>query len=406
MNEVNNKGAKSFLIEKLFMGMSLREYVKKLITPFNIAAGILILIAIPLVLIRYIKGIGSLGESSNDTPWGSLIGFNVLSVEALAAGGYTICSAVYIFRMKRYYPFVRAAILSAFIGYFTVVVALLIDLGRPWRLPYPMFYSFGVTSVMFLVGWLVSLYLLTQFLEFSPAILEWLNMKRLRNLIEKFAIGLTIMGITLAVLHQSALGGLFLIVPGKLHPLWYSPFLPVFFFISSIASGISMVILMSILSIRFFKDKIDYNFKEHLGELTISLGKAASVVLFTYFGLKIIGIAHGHNWNLLNTPYGYWFLVEIFVFVLLPCFLFLFGVRKKSVSLIRFTSIITIIGIIINRINVTIITFNWKLSERSYPNWKELLISVTIIVTAVLAFRWIVNRMPVLKEHPDYKYID
>ena len=406
MNEVNNKGAKSFLIEKLFMGMSLREYVKKLITPFNIAAGILILIAIPLVLIRYIKGIGSLGESSNDTPWGSLIGFNVLSVEALAAGGYTICSAVYIFRMKRYYPFVRAAILSAFIGYFTVVVALLIDLGRPWRLPYPMFYSFGVTSVMFLVGWLVSLYLLTQFLEFSPAILEWLNMKRLRNLIEKFAIGLTIMGITLAVLHQSALGGLFLIAPGKLHPLWYSPFLPVFFFISSIASGISMVILMSILSIRFFKDKIDYNFKEHLGELTISLGKAASVVLFTYFGLKIIGIAHGHNWNLLNTPYGYWFLVEIFVFVLLPCFLFLFGVRKKSVSLIRFTSIITIIGIIINRINVTIITFNWNLDERNYPGWKELLISVTIIVTAVLAFRWIVNRMPVLKEHPDYKYID
>jgi len=406
MNEVNNKGAKSFLIEKLFMGMSLREYVKTLITPFNIAAGILILIAIPLVLIRYIEGIGSLGESSNDTPWGSLIGFNVLSVEALAAGGYTICSAVYIFRMKRYYPFVRAAILSAFIGYFTVVVALLIDLGRPWRLPYPMFYSFGVTSVMFLVGWLVSLYLLTQFLEFSPAILEWLNMKRLRNLIEKFAIGLTIMGITLAVLHQSALGGLFLIVPGKLHPLWYSPFLPVFFFISSIASGISMVILMSILSIRFFKDKIDYNFKEHLGELTISLGKAASVVLFTYFGLKIIGIAHGHNWNLLNTPYGYWFLVEIFVLVLLPCFLFLFGVRKKSVSLIRFTSIITIIGIIINRINVTIITFNWNLDERNYPGWKELLISVTIIVTAVLAFRWIVNRMPVLKEHPDYKYID
>jgi len=406
MNEANNKGAKSFLINQLFMGMSLREYVKTLITPFNIVATILILIAIPLVLIRYIEGVGSLGESSNDTPWGSLIGFNVLSVEALAAGGYTTCMAVYIFRMKRYYPFVRAAILSAFIGYFTVVVALLIDLGRPWRLPYPVFYSFGVTSIMFVVGWLVFLYLLTQFLEFSPAILEWLNMKRLRNWVEKFAIGLTIFGIILAILHQSALGGLFLIAPGKLHPLWYSQFLPLFFFISSIASGISMVILMSILSVRFFKGRIDHRFKENLGELTISLGKAASVVLFTYFGLKIIEIAHGHNWNLLNTPYGYWFLVEIFVFVLLPCFLFLFGVRKKSVSLIRFTSIITIIGIIINRINVTIITFNWKLNERSYPNWKELLISLTIIVVAVLAFRWIVNRMPVLKEHPDYKYAD
>ncbi|NVM03649.1 MAG: hypothetical protein HWN67_15065, partial [Candidatus Helarchaeota archaeon] len=120
---------------------------------------------------------------------------------------------------------------------------------------------------------------------------------------------------------------------------------------------------------------------------------------------EIIGIAHGHKWALLNTPYGYWFLGEIFIFVLLPCFLFVFGVRRKSVSLIRFTSFFTIIGIIINRLNVSIIAHNWKLNERSFPDWKELVISITIIIIAVLAFRWIVNRMPVLKEHPDYKYI-
>lgn len=406
MNEKSKKlEVKSFIIEKIFMGLSLREYVKNLITPFNIAAGILILVAIPIVLIRYIKGVGALGESSNDTPWGSLIGFNVLSVEALAAGSYTICSAVFIFGMKRFYPLVRLAILSAFLGYFTVVAALLIDLGRPWRLPYPLVYSFSVTSVMFLVGWLVTLYLLTQFIEFSPAILEWLNMNKLRNWIEKIAVGLTILGILLSTLHQSALGALFLIAPGKLHPLWYSQYLPIFFFISSIASGISMLIFMSWISIRYFKNKIDRHFTANLEELTISLGKAASIVLFTYFSLKIIGIADGHNWNLLNTSYGYWFLVEMLGFTLLPCFLYLYGVRIKSVCLIRFTSLFSIIGIIINRINVTIITYNWNLPERSLPGWKEIVISTTIILIAVLVFRWIVNRMPVLRQHPDYEQV-
>jgi hypothetical protein len=179
----------------------------------------------------------------------------------------------------------------------------------------------------------------------------------------------------------------------------------VFFFISSIAAGISMVIFISGLAIKFFKNRIGNQFKQNITELTAGLAKAASIVLFTYFGLKIIGIAHGNNWNLLNTTYGYWFLVEIIIFVLLPCFLFALGARNKSIGLIRFTSFWTIIGIIINRLNVSIIAFNWKLNERSFPDWKDIVISLTIILVAVLTFRWIVNRMPVLDEHPDYKHI-
>lgn len=395
-----------FINNKIFLGMSLGKYIKSLFTPFNIAAGVMLLIAIPIVFLRYTKGIGSISDVSNDTPWGSLIGFNVLSGVALSAGGYTIASAVYLFGMKKYYPLVRPAILSGFLGYFFVVVALLFDIGRPWRLPYPMIYSFGVTSVMFLVAWHVGLYLSTQFVEFSPAIFEWLNIKKIRDWIEKLTIGATIFGVILSTLHQSALGGLFLLAPGKLHPLWYSSFITIFFFISSIAAGISVVILISGLSIKFFKNRIGYQFEQTITELTIGLAKAASIVLFTYFGLKIIGIAHGNNWNLLNTTYGYWFLVEIIIFVLLPCLFFAFGVRNKSVGLIRFTSFWTIIGIILNRLNVSIFAFNWKLSERSFPDWKDIVISLSIILVAVLVFRWIVNRMPVLDEHPEYKHIN
>lgn len=405
MNEQKkNNRYQSFIKEQIFMGMSLREYMKSLITPFNIAVGLIILIGIGVAFLRYTKGLAAITEGSDDTPWGLFISFNVLCGVALSAGGYTLASAVYLFGMKKYLPLVRPAILSGFIGYFFVVIALLFDIGRPWRLPYPMVYSFGVTSVMFLVAWHVALYLSTQFLEFSPAIFEWLNMRKLRNFVEKLTIGATVFGVILSTLHQSALGALFLLAPTKVHPLWYSQFIPVFFFISSIAAGISIVIFITGLSTRYFRDRLDHHFESNLDELTIGLGKAASIVLFTYFGLIIVGIAHSNTWSYLNSSYGYWYLVEVVGFALIPCFLYIAGVRKKSVSLIRFTSFLTIIGIILNRLNLSLITFNWKLEERMVPPWQEFVMSLTIILLAILTFRWITNRMPVLRQHPDYEY--
>jgi len=219
----------------------------------------------------------------------------------------------------------------------------------------------------------------------------------------RITIGATIFGVILSTLHQSALGALFLLAPGKLHPLWYSPLIPVFFFISSIFAGLSVVIAESTLSSRFFKDKADYHYLASLDNLTLGLGKAASVVLFTYFGLEVIGVAHGNHWALLGTPFGYWFLIEILMFVLLPCFLFAFGTQKKKVGLVRFTAFLTITGIIFNRLTVVLIALNWNLPHHEIPYWKEFVIVLTIITIHLLTFRWIVNRMPVLREHPDYK---
>ena len=131
--------------------------------------------------------------------------------------------------MKEYQPLVRPAILTGFLGYALVVVGLLYDLGRPWRLPYPMMLVFGTTSVLFEVGWCVALYLLCQAIEMLPPVFEWLGYKRLRTWAVGLTVGATVMAVVLSTLHQSSLGALFLIAPGKLHPLWYSMYLPVFF---------------------------------------------------------------------------------------------------------------------------------------------------------------------------------
>ena len=307
--------------------------------------------------------------------------------------------------MKRYHSAVRPAILTGFLGYALVVVALHYDVGRPWRLPYPFIMQQGTTSLLFEVAACVALYLTVLFIEFSTAPLEWLGLKRARSIVVRLTMVLTIFGVILSTLHQSSLGALFLLAPSKLHPLWYSSYLPVFFFVSSVIAGLSMVIFESTLSHRYFAHKMD---ETHLAEkegVALGFGKAASLVLAGYFTIKVLGISMDNNWHLLGTGYGMWFLVELLGFIALPCFLYAVGVREKNLCLIKWTSGLTVLGIILNRLNVCLIAFNWHLpsDEKYFPHWMEIGISVFVVTAGIVVFRFIVTRMPILYEHPDYK---
>jgi Ni/Fe-hydrogenase subunit HybB-like protein len=378
--------------------------IKPALSPFNIIAAAIVAAGLIITVLRFTKGLAGVTNLSDYNPWGIWIGFDLLVGVALAAGGYVTSAAVYIFGMKKYHAAVRPAILTGFLGYALVVLALHYDVGRPWRLPYPFIVQAGTTSLLFEVGACVALYLTVLFIEFTPVPLEWLGLKRARGLVVKLTMALTILGVILSTLHQSSLGALFLIAPSKLHPLWYSTYLPVFFFVSSIIAGLSMVIFESTLSHRFFFDKMD---EEHLAEkdtLPLGFGKAAALVLAGYFIIKVIGISADNNWHYLATGYGAWFLVEMLGFVALPCFLYAVGVRDKNVKLIRFTAAWTVVGIVVNRFNVSMIAFNWHLpaSERYFPHWMEIVISVFIVTVGILVYRFIVTRMPVLYRHPDY----
>ena len=376
---------------------------KGLLTPFNVVAGIILLVGIPLIALRFASGLGVMADSDN-YPWGSLISLNVMCGVALSAGGFVIGTAVYIFGMKEYKLVVREAVLTGFLGYFFVVVALTFDLGRPWRLPYPMIVSLGVSSVLFLVAWHVALYLSTQFVEFSPTIFEWRDWKRWHKVAISVTVGATIFGIVLSTLHQSALGALFLIAPTRVHPLWYSSYIPLYYLVSAIGGGLSMVIFVGWMSRRVFKQQVKDD-EGKFDKVTLGLGKATCMVLAIYFAIKVIGIASGNHWHYLGTSMGHWYLVELLGFVVLPCFLFAMGYREKRLRMVRVAAIITISGIILNRINTSLIAYNWELppEERFTPHWMEIWISITVITIGILVFRWIVSRMPVLYEHPKYK---
>ncbi|MCP4112099.1 MAG: Ni/Fe-hydrogenase cytochrome b subunit [Desulfobacteraceae bacterium] len=378
---------------------------KSLFTPFNIIAGIIVVIGLIITVLRFTQGLDAVTNLDDNYPWGIWIGFDLLAGVALAAGGFVTSAAVYIFGMKRYHSAVRPAILTGFLGYALVVFALHYDVGRPWRLPYPFIMQQGTTSLLFEVAACVALYLSVLFIEFTPAPLEWLGFKKARNIVVKLTMLLTIFGVVLSTLHQSSLGALFLIAPTKLHPLWYSGYLPVFFFVSSIIAGLSMVMFESTLSHHYFAHKMDQTHMDEKEGVALGFAKAASFVLAGYFVIKVIGISADNNWHLLGTGYGLWFLVELLGFVALPCFLYAVGVRDKNLTLIKWTSAMTVFGIVLNRLNVCLIAFNWQLpsDEKYFPHWMEIGISVFIVTIGILVFRFIVTRMPILYEHPEYK---
>ena len=255
-------------------------------------------------------------------------------------------------------------ILTGFLGYFLVVLGLLADLGRPWRLPYPFIKSAGPTSPLFEVSLCVALYLTVLFIESTPAALEWLGLKRFRKIVGSMTIALTIFGLILSTMHQSTLGAMFMVAPTRLHPLWYSGHIPVHFFVSAVAAGLAMVIVEGMISHRAFHHQVEIT-QEHFHRINFGLAKGASVTLAIYFAIKVVALALEDEWNLLGTGWGAYWLFEVLGFVLLPCLLFAVAYRERGgLFSPGSAAVITVVGIVLNRFNVTFIAFNWNNPHR------------------------------------------
>jgi Ni/Fe-hydrogenase subunit HybB-like protein len=377
----------------------------KIFTPFNVISLPIILLGAVLIILRLVKGLGSVTNLSQDFPWGIWIGFDVMVGVAFAGGAYILTFVVYILRAEKYHPVVRATILNGFLAYVFYAGAIFLDLGRWWNIINPIIGNkFGVNSVLFLVSWHFLLYMISLFIEFSPVIAEWLGFKRIRKILASLTIGAVIFGIALSTLHQSGLGALLLMAKDKIHPLWYTEFIPVFFFVSSIFAGLSMVIFEGTISHKVFSHQLDHEDHVSFNNIMLGLGKACAGALFVYFFMKVLLLIHGKQWPLLATPMGTWYLIELIGLVLLPCFLFLRGVRYKDFTVIRIAAIVSMLGIIINRLNYSVIAYKWyvPLSQRYIPSWMEIVITLAIILTEVWVFRWITNRMPVLQKSPEW----
>lgn len=340
-------------------------------------------------VLRFTRGLGPSTNLSDQFPWGLWIGFDVLCGVMLAAGGFTLTAAVHIFNIKRLRPIVRPTVLTAFLGYILVSVALLFDLGRPYRIWHPLVMR-NPHSVMFEVAYCVMLYTSVLSLEFAPIVLERFNLQKPLKIIRGILVPLVIGGVILSTLHQSSLGTLYLIMPEKLHPLWYSPLLPVFFFISAIAVGLAMTIFESSMSSKYFGRELELPILQELGRVLF-------VVLAVFAILRIEDLLHrGMLATLLRPSYEmYFFWLEVSLSLILPLLLLSRRSIRQSAGGLYLTSVLVVLGFITNRLNVSITGQETAAGLHYVPKWTEIAVTGAMIAAGFALFGLAVKYLPI-----------
>jgi len=340
-------------------------------------------------VVRFAQGLGAATHLSDEFPWGLWIGFDVLVGVGLAAGGFVVAATVHVFRLHRYEAIARPAVLTAFLGYLLVIVALLFDLGLPYRIWHPLV-MWNPHSVMFEVAWCVMLYTAVLALEFSPLVFERLRLEKPLAIIRRVYVPLVIVGVLLSTLHQSSLGSLYVIVPDKLHGLWYTPLLPVFFFITAIAGGLAMTIFESFMSYRAFGKRLEADLLRGLGRVTV-------VVLGVYALAKFQDLWSRGNLHLALevSPESVLFWGEMVLGVLLPMALFALPQVRRDERWLFFAALMTVLGFVVNRLNVAVTGMASSSGVRYVPSWMEFAVTASLVGMGFLLFGLAVKYLPV-----------
>lgn len=407
----------------------------RFLTPGNMALIILMCVGGIITVYRFVLGLGATTSLSDQYPWGMWVAFDVICGVALAAGGFTTAAVVYIFTGEKYHGLVRPAILTGFIGYIFVAIGLTVDLGIPWHIYHPIFY-WPKHSALFEVAWCVMLYLTVLGLEFLPSVFERFGWNKLQDLLFRFTpaivvvilswftfimsksviwagaafvvlamlalflprlmsrregvpIVLIIAGILLSTAHQSSLGTLFLLMPDKLHPLWWTPMLPVNFYISAIAVGFAMVIFESTLSSTNFGQPVE-------GEALAGMSLILCYILGVNFVVRLADILVRGEFMAFFSGMGALYIVELAVGVIIPMVVF-YNKRMRNQTWMRFgAASLVIFGLIFNRFNVTLFAMSRPGEGFYFPSPEELLISAGLVASIIFFFGIMVRSFPVL----------
>jgi Ni/Fe-hydrogenase subunit HybB-like protein len=341
--------------------------------------------------VRVMYGLGGTTNLSDQFPWGLWIGFDILCGVGLAAGGFTLAAVVHIFNIERYKPIARPAILTAFLGYVLVIVALMFDLGRPYRIWHALV-MWNPRSVMFEVAWCVMLYTTVLFLEFLPAVFERLGWRSPLKILRAVMIPLVILGVILSTLHQSSLGSLYLIVPHKLHPLWYTPMLPVLFYISAITVGLAMTIFESWHSSRAFGRQLEL-------PLLAGLGRVLAIGLLVYLVVRFMDLYQRGVLRMALEPRteSYLFVLEICLMALPMLLLFRRHARWNPRALYA-CAVMVIFGFITHRLNVSVTGMEAGSGVSYVPRWTEVALTLSIVAAGFAIFRLAAHYLPVFEE--------
>jgi Ni/Fe-hydrogenase subunit HybB-like protein len=348
-----------------------------------------------VTVVRFARGLGVTTALTDANPWGMWVGFDVMGGVALAAGGFVLAATVYIFRRERYHAIIRPAILTAFLGYLAVIIGLMIDLGRPWNIWRPMLH-WNLHSPLFEVAMCVILYTVVLSLEFAPVVLErFAGAAPLIRLLRRLTLPLVIVGIALSTLHQSSLGTLFLLSGARMHPLWFSPLLPLLFLVSAVGLGLGMVNVEGLVTSWLYRREPEW-------DLLRGLARAATVVLSLYFAIRLgdlawrgeLGRAFDGSW------FAVLFWVEVGLSTLAPLVLFLVARRPHGNWAVAWGSALVVAGFVLHRANVGGISHIAVTGQVYVPAPTEVAVSLCVVSGLGLIFLFFVENLKVWEEPP------
>jgi len=344
--------------------------------------------------LRFVEGWKAATNLSDGQPWGIWVGVSTLCGVGLSAGGFAIAGAVYLLGFERYRPILRAAVMIAFLGYLSVCFGYAWELGLPWNFWHPLV-MWNRKSVLFEVVWCIMMYTTVLALEFSPALVEKIPWKGVRELYlawqHRILIGLVLIGVLLSSLHQSFLGGLFILFRGKEYPLWWSQYQTTLFYLSALSAGLCMVMIAMYLSMRSLGAKLDPNLMLEVSRLISPL-----LIVFTLF--RFVDLVHNQALSymfMFDRSETYYFWLEIALFIVAPLVLFNLKQVKASPIALYWSAAVLVMGFITHRINVSITALERATGAHYVPKWSELAVTVMLVGSAVMFFRWAVLNLKI-----------
>jgi Ni/Fe-hydrogenase subunit HybB-like protein len=374
-----------------------RKAMSSQITLWRVIVGIIFAAGAYATYARFALGFERSTHLVDAQPWGLWVGLGTLCGVGLSAGGFAIAASVYLLGFERYRPVLRTAVLVSFLGYVSVMVGMLYELGLPWRIWHPIV-MWNRHSVLFEVSWCVMLYSSVLALEFSPALVEKIPFERLRDAYLKWhheiLIGLVLVGTVLSSLHQSFLGGLYLLTKGKLDPLWYSPYLPTLFYLSAIPAGLAVTIMALYLCSRSLNVRVDLSILSDVSRVI-----APMLLIYALFrGVDLFthgGSAYMFKWR--EETLSFW--LEIGLFVIAPVILLSRERIRNHPQNLYWTCSLIVMGFIANRLNVSITGLQASSGFYYVPKWTEFALTLATLTAAVLAFRYAVLYLDILPKN-------
>jgi Ni/Fe-hydrogenase subunit HybB-like protein len=347
---------------------------------------------------RFALGFNVATNLTDPQPWGLWVGLGTLCGVGLSAGGFAIAASVYLLGLERYRPILRTSVLISFLGYCTVCVGMMYELGLPWRIWHPIV-MWNRHSVLFEVSWCVMLYTTVLALEFSPALLERLPWVRVRETYLRWhhsiLIALVLAGTLLSSMHQSFLGGLYLITKGHLYPLWYTPYLTTMFYLSAIPAGLAVTIIAIYLCVRSLNARVDMS-------ILSDVSRVIAPLLAMYGVFRAVDLinrdATPYLWMWREETLLFW--LEIALLVIAPLILLNQERVRNNPLYLYWTSATIVAGFMTNRLNVSITALQSGSAVYYVPKWTEFAATLATIVAAVVAFRYAVIYLDILPKNP------